>query len=459
MRLARLSPAQPRVLLSSLVAAALTGAPLISHAQPVGEPPYCEAPVVRREMLRSERGNPLYLSPEAMLERDGELLLAGQFSAEFVRQGQGMYDIGEQNHVLAVLRRRDGTVRTFGHFPIDGREPADVRVVALGREGWGVLVLGAVRDSQPRIPRRGALYFAPLTEAGWGAVVTVPLPAGVQPVAPMARHMVQQGDRIIASMNADSGGSVSGILLVERRGGVWRSRFIGSPSVSYTALALDGGTNELAMAVVAVNRATQRDRNSLFLSYPDRKHDSLKLLVSGLEAPVHHPRMHSTSRGLSLAWTAHLPVEGGVSMRAMQLAVESGLPLAPRQLASSPGFVTTIADRFPLAIVVSAHASDSLALALYFLPAPSVGVRLTYRSSFAEVADATRGSGSEIVVALLAASSDGSHLIKELLWIEPRCRSDAGRDSATGATSPDRRTPHVPTLPLAGSSAAVRKRM
>jgi len=462
-----MSPMRPTIpaviraytLVGVLVAAAMLAAPLAGQAQPVPAAQYCEAPIVRREVLRNERGNPIYVSPESFIAQDGELLVAGQFSIEFVRNDKNVYNVSQPNSVLAVVRSSDGTVRTFPRFPMGELLPTALRAVAMGNGSWGVLVHAAKID--PNAPQvvRGTLWFATLTRSGWGAVERVPLPRDVHPLSTMARHMVVVGDRVIAAMTADSGDEVNGVLLVERERGKWRTRFLNTGVASYTALALDGATGELVLGVVRADQTQASDANSLFLMFPDRRNHALRLLVRGGQSPVHHPVMHATSRGISVAWRVHERNEQGRSKTAVQAVVEPRRAQMASRIIAEPAYVTTVSGHEALALVAARNTrADSIYVTLHTLPAPSVGVRLRYSSSFAEVIGAARWSESEIAVGLLAAK-DGNHLVNEILWIGTRCTGAVTSTSATDTASSYRSPHHVQPSHSSSGRAAVRERL
>ncbi len=438
---------------------ALLLAPTVGHAQPVVEGKYCEAPITRREVLRSERGNPLYVAPEAMLERNGELLIAGPFSVEFSRDRNGEPGMSEPNSVLAVIRRVDGKVLTFPRFALPAGDVVAVRAVSLAAGSWGVLVLSEQPENNRTSSEQATLGFATLTHSGWGAVEQVPLPQHVQPQASLARHMVVHGDRVSAAMPADSARRAYGVLLVERERGRWRSRFINTEIAAYTALARDGATGELALAVVRADHTQATDGNSLFLMYPDRADKTLRLLVRGGSSPVHHPVMHSTARGLHIAWRVHQRSAGGATT-ALQATLEPGRDLLVRRLANDPARITAVVGPEALAIVATQNkGADSTLVTLHALPAPSVGVRLTYSSTFAEVLGAARWSESEVAVSLLSAAKDGGRLINEILWIGTRCANAVNGESATDATSSYRSPHHDQTSHSSGGRAAAHKRL
>jgi len=437
---------------------ALLLASAVGDAQPVVDGRYCAASVARRDVLRNERGHLLYMSPDAFIARDGELLVAGQYSAEFVRNDQKVFDVPQPNRVLAVIRQRSGTTRTFPRFAMGDLQPMAVRAVALGAGSWGVLVHAAKPGPGGGPTDRGTLLFATLSLAGWGAVERVPLPHKVYPLSSLAPHVVMQGERVIAAMPADSGELRHGVLLVERTQGQWRSRFLSIGIAAYTAVAIDGASGEVALAVVKANEALKRDGNSLFLMYPERRNDSLRLLVPGGTSPVHHPVMHGTTRGLSLAWRVDERHENGAARTAVQAIVEPGLVIDPTRIIAEPARLTALPGKEALAIVSSpTSGSDSIQITLHTLPAPSVGVRLRYSTNFAGILGAARWSESEIAVGLTAEAKDGGYLITELLWIGTRCGT-AGK-SAADATSSYRSMHHVYPSNFASSPAAVRERL
>lgn len=439
-------------------ALALLGSAGSVSGQPISPERYCEATIVRRSLLRNERGHLTYVSPEAILSRDGDMLFAGQYSVEFDPKPQGHADGMTSNRLLAVIRQASGTVRTFPPFDIGDREISTVRAVSIAPGQWGVLVHAHTLAQKPSLPQLGTLWFAVLTANGWGAVERVPLPAGIQPVASLAKDMVVMGESVIAAAPADSAGNVSGVLIAERVRGVWRSRYVATQRAAYVAIALDGGTGELAIAVAKADVTRNADSNSLFLMYPDRKNDSLRLLVQGGRTPAHHPTMKSSARGLTLAWTA-LSSVAGVPAYAMQAAVEGGQLRRTSRIAARPAAVSTVSDANAMVAVARNFDADSVEVTLHALPAPSEGVRLTYRARFAEVVRATRASESEIAVAILATAIDGDHLIYEILWIRPRCAGSSRAQRMPDATSSHRSMYHVETTHSASNAAGIRKRV
>jgi len=369
-----------------------------------------------------------------------------------------VFDVPKPNRVLAVIRQRNGSTRTFPRFAMGELEPTAVRAVALGAGSWGVLVHAAKPGPDGQPTDRGTLLFATLSLAGWGAVEHVPLPNKVYPSSSLAPHVVMQGERVIAAMPADSGDLRHGVLLVERTRGRWRLRFLGIGITAYTAVAIDGASGEVALAVVKANESLKSDGNSLFLMYPDRTNAALQLLVPGGAAPVHHPVMHGTTRGLSLVWREQKRSQGGAARTAVQAIVEPGLVIAPTRIFAQPARTTAVPGNEALAIVSSQkNGSDSTQITLHTLPAPSVGVRLRYSTNFAGILGAARWSESEIAVGLTAEAKDGGYLITELLWIGTRCGTTV--KSATDATSTYRSVHHVHSSNFASSHAAVRERL
>ncbi len=419
LRLARLLPS-----LAAVIGGLATGRADVGAQSAPLEP--CEATVVRRETLRDSAGNLLYVSPDVIVARDGELLFAGHSTARFHRQANGSFDEGVPNAFAVAVRSANGVVRTF---PVPSALAAatlrDLRAVALPNGRWGVLFLDYPDAGRPETPRPDtALWFGVLGARGWTSVEQVPVPDGVQLLTPVARPLQVAGDRVLAAVPATDASGESGVLLAERAGGRWTARHHAVRGLGYAGLAVDGASRLPTVVAVRPDDRAARSSNEVFLYHPGRATDSLVKVPVDRAAPAHDPIMHATARGLSIAWLADVQANGETQRIPYHSVVRDGMPDTARPIGKPSTRLITMPDGGDRVVAVTSRSSamDTIQVDIQTLPASSRGVRLTHRGTFADVIGATRWNESELVVTLLNATTVGTiTLSSEVFWIKAQC--------------------------------------
>jgi hypothetical protein len=419
-RLARLLPS-----VATVIGGLVSGRADVA-AQPAPPAP-CDATIVRRETLRDSAGNLLYVSPDVVVARDGELLLAGHSTARFHRKPDGSFDDGVANAFAVAVRSASGVVRTVAAPEVLAKATLrDLRAVALPNGRWGVLFLdypeSSVRNAPPPV---ASLWFGVLGASGWESVERVPVPDGVRLLTPVARPMQVAGDRVLAAVPARDASGESGVLLAERVGRRWRARHHAVRGLGYAGIAMSGASRTPTVVAVRPDDVVQGfSTNEVFLYHPARRTDSLVKVPVERTAPAHDPIMHATTRGLSVAWLADVPVGGETRRVPYHSFVRDGVPEMARPLGDEATRLITVPNGGDGVIAVTARSSamDTIQVDIQHLPLSSRGVRLTHAARFAEVIGAARWNESELVVTLLNATMVGTiTLSSEVFWIKAQC--------------------------------------
>jgi hypothetical protein len=399
----------------------------------VDEP--CAATVVRRETLRDSTGALLYVAPDVVLARDGELLLAGHASARFPFDANGLTLDDTSSAFVAVLRSVDGRVRTFAAPPaLADASLRDLRAVALPNRRWGVLFFNEATHPQRAVrATTDSLWFGVLGPTGWEQVEPLPVPPDVRLYLPVAQPMQMRGNTIAAAVPAERTGSGSGVLLLERIGASWRTRFLATVSIAYAGLAFDGGTSALRLLAVHVDpdpTPGSRSSNELFLYNPDRMESSrtrLPVFPALPARPAHHPTMLQVGNGLSIAWLAVDRSDSLSRQVPTHLLVRDGVAQPPIALGEHAARVISVPAGEEQVHVLTAHNShvDSVQVDIRTFPALSRGVRLRHATTFAEVFGAGRWNDSTVVVTLLRGTTlEATSIATEVFWIKAQCSSN-----------------------------------
>jgi hypothetical protein len=398
----------------------------------VDEP--CAATVVRRETLRDSTGALLYVAPDVVLARDGELLLAGHASARFPLGANGLTLDDTSSAFVAVLRSVDGRVRTFAAPPaLTGASLRDLRAVALPNRRWGVLFFNETTHPQRAVrATNDSLWFGILGPTGWEQVEPLPVPADVRLYLPVAQPMQMRGNTIAAAVPAERVGSGSGVLLLERTDATWRTRFLPTFSIAYAGLAFAGDTGALRLLAVHANpdpMPGSRSSNELYLYDPDRMGSSRTRLLVFPTLPAraaHHPTMLSVGNAMSIAWLARDRSDSLARQVPTHLLVRDGVVQPPITLGERADRVLSVPAGPEQVHVLTAHNShvDTVQVDIRTLPALSRGVRLRHATTFAEVFGAGRWNDSTVVVTLLRGTTlEATSIATEVFWIKAQCSS------------------------------------
>lgn len=400
----------------------------------------CEATVIRRETLRDSTGALLYVAPDVVLARDGELLLAGHASARFVIDADGRAIDDTSGAFVAVLRSVDGRVRTFAAPPaLANASLRDLRAVALRNQRWGVLFFNETTHRSRTVrATTDSLWYGVLGPTGWEQVEPLPVPPDVRLYLPVAQPMQVRGNTLAAAvpaerMGGERVGTESGVLLLEHTGTMWRTRFLSTHSIAYAAVAFDGGTGALRLLAVHANpdgAPGSRSTNELFLYNPDRMGNSRTRLPVFPALPAraaHHPTMLQVGNQLSIAWLAHDDSDSLPRQVPTHLMVRDGVAQPPIALGDHSDRVISVPAGPSQVHVLTAHNShvDSVQVDIHTLPERSRGVRLRHAASFAEVMGAGRWNDSTVIVTLLNATvKEATSIATEVFWIKAQCSSN-----------------------------------
>lgn len=405
----------------------------VQFAAAVGEP--CAATVIRRETLRDSTGALLYVAPDVVLARDGELLLAGHASARFPFDANGLAMDDTASAFVAVLRSVDGRVRTFAAPPpLTGASLRDLRAVALPNRRWGVLFFNETTHPQRAVrATTDSLWFGILGPTGWEQVEPLPVPADVRLYLPVAQPMQMRGNTIAAAVPAERVGSGSGVLLLERTDATWRTRFLPTFSIAYAGLAFDGDTGALRLLAVHATpdlKPGSQSSNELFLYDPDRMGSSRTRLPVFPTLPAraaHHPTMLQVGNALSIVWLARDRSDSLSRQVPTHLLVRDGVVQPPITLGEHADRVISVPAGPEQVHVLTAHHShvDTVQVDIRTLPALSRGVRLRHATNFAEVFGAGRWNDSTVVVTLLRGTTlEATSIATEVFWIRAQCSSN-----------------------------------
>jgi len=400
-------------------------------ARPAVDEP-CDAIVIRRETLRDSSGALLYVAPDVVLARDGELLLAGHATARFVADHAGRIVSADPRAFVAAIRAVDGRVRTFAvPTALADATLRDLRAVPLPNKRWGVLFFSQATEVE-RIPRATAdsLWYGVLGPAGWERVDPLPVPGDVRPRLPVARPMQTRGGHVFAAVPAERTNGDAGVLLLEQNGASWRVRFLATHGVAYAGLAVDGETG--ALRVLAVHTDPDpapgtRSSNELYLYDPERMQASrTKLSVfPALPAwPAHDPTIVPVGRALSVAWLAADRSDSLGRRVPTHLMVQNGIAQPPHVLGAQAARLISVPAGHEQVHVITSHTShvDSVQVDIHTLPALSRGVRLRHATTVAEVMGAGRWNDSTVIVTLLNATVvEATSIATEVFWIKAQC--------------------------------------
>jgi hypothetical protein len=396
----------------------------------VDEP--CEATVIRRETLRDSTGALLYVAPDVVLARDGELLLAGHATARFVSDSAGRIISADANAFVAAVRTVDGRVHTFA-APAGLASAAlrDLRAVSLPNRRWGILFFDQATERQ-HVPKAttDSLWYGVLGPAGWEHIEALPVPTDIRPRLPMARPMQARGETIAAAVPAEHVDGSTGVLLLEATGTVWRTRFVPAMGLAYTGVAFDAGTGAMRLLAVHPDPAVapgNRSSNELFLYDPERlavAPTKLSVFPALPARPAHHPTMLAVGRGLSIAWLAADRSDSLGRRVPTHLLVHDGIAQPPQELGYDAARVISVPAANAQAHVITSHNShvDSVQVDIHTVPARSRGVRLRHSTTFAEVLGAGRWNDSTVIVTLLNATlKEATSIATEVFWIKAPC--------------------------------------
>jgi len=414
------------------IAPAVTSRAATAFGPAVEEP--CEATVIRRELLRDSTGARLYVSPDVVLARDGELLLAGHATARFATDVDGRVVDVNPRAFVAALRAVDGRVRTFAvPTPLADAHLRDLRAVPLPNRRWGVLFFNqATHPERTPTATSDSLWYGVLGPGGWERVDALPVPPDVRLRLPVARPMQARGATITAAVPAERTNGESGVLLLELNGSTWRTRFLATTGIAYAGLAFDGGTGALRLLVVHADPEVApggRSSNELYLYNPERMGDSrtrLPVFPALPALPAHHPIMLSVGRGLSIAWLAADRRDSLPRRVPTHLMVRDGVAEPPTVLGDAAVHVISVPAGREQVHVLTSHSThvDSVQVDIRTLPSLSRGVRLRHSTSVAEVFGAGRWNDSTVVVTLLDGTiMEATSIATEVFWIKAQCSS------------------------------------
>lgn len=402
-------------------------------APAVDEP--CEATVIRRETLRDHTGALLYVAPDVVLARDGELLLIGHATARFIANADGHTFTPDSQSFVGVRRALDGRTQIIAlPAALAGASLRDLRAVPLPNQRWGVLFFNQATEVR-RTPKAtsDSLWYGVLGPAGWERVDAITLPADIRLYLPVARPMLARGAHVAAALPAEHRDGRAGVLLLESDRGTWRTRFLPTHGIAYAGLAFDGTKG--ALRVLAVHTDPEpapgtRSFNELYLYDPERLQDSRTRLsvFPALPAwPVHDPTIAQVGQMLSVAWLA--ADRSGAQERRVptHLFVRDGVAQPPHVLGEEAARVISVPAGHEQVHVVTSHSShvDSVQVDIHTLPALSRGVRLRHSTSFADIMGAGRWNDSTVIVTLLSRTiTEATSIATEVFWIKAQCSSN-----------------------------------
>lgn len=426
---------RPRILALAAAVLVLASDGLAQRgALPIGpavEEP-CAATVVRRETLRDSTGALLYVAPDVVLARDGELLLAGHATARFIADAGGRTFTADSQPFVGVLRTADGRSRTIPMPAVlASASLRDLRAVPLPNKRWGVLFFNQATEVR-RTPKATAdsLWFGVFGPAGWERVVAIAVPADIRMYLPVAHPMIARGTEVFAAVPAERQGGSAGVLLLESDGHAWRTRFLPTYSIAYAGLAFHGTTG--ALRVLAVHPDPEpapgtRSSNELYLYDPERMHDSRTRLSVFPALPArsaHDPTMVQVGRSLSVTWLAADRSDSIERRVPTHLMVRDGVAQPPHVLGVEAARVTSVPAGAEQVHVVTSYNShpDSVQVDIRTLPALSRGVRLRHSTNFAEIMGAGRWNDSTVIVTLFSGTiAEATSIATEVFWIKAHC--------------------------------------
>jgi len=400
------------------------------EAPAVDEP--CAATVIRRETLRDSTGALLYVAPDVVLSRDGELLLAGHATARFIANADSHTFTPDSQSFVGVRRTADGRTHPIAMpAALAGASLRDLRAVPLPNRRWGVLFFNQATEVQ-RTPKAtsDSLWYGVLGPAGWERVEAIAVPNDIRLYLPVAHPMLARGEHVLAAVPAERRGGSAGVLLLEFERDAWRTRFLPTHGIAYAGLAFDGSKG--ALRVLAVHTDPEpvpgtRSSNELYLYDPERMQDSrIKLSVfPALPAwPAHDPTILQVGRALSVAWLAADRSEAQGRRVPTHLFVRDGVAEPPHVLGAQAARVISVPAGNEQVHVVTSHTShvDSVQVDIHTLPALSRGVRLRHSASFAEIMGAGRWNDSTVIVTLLSRTiTEATSIATEVFWIKTQC--------------------------------------
>ena len=392
----------------------------------------CEATVVRRETLKDSAGGLLYIAPDAVVARDGELLLAGHNSLRFARGANGEYDIPTPSSFVLVRRDRQGRVHTVAApAELAQSELRDLRVTALPNGRWGVLFF-EVRDTSRIFSPLNRLVFAELGPKGWTSVATLSPPAGYEFGLPVPRAVLHHNGRITVAAvlrHIEEGGDRSGVMLFTRERGTWSSRIVSEQYVSHADLALDERKGLLSLLTIRADVGPGiTSVNEVFVrTLPHPPLRSHRVPFAPV-IPAFEPVLHRLPTGLSAAWITREERGNNVRSIAWHSFVTSSRRDSARRVADDvERFVTVrLSDERVVGVTSTQSTPDTVEVQLHTLPESSRGIRLLHPSIHARIMGAGRWSDSELVVTLANMTTTRTPSIAtEVYWLTAHCSTDS----------------------------------
>ncbi len=395
----------------------------------------CPSAITKREVLHDERGQPIHISPDGLAERDGALLLAGQFSATFGLNADTSVGLTSQDSIVALLRLPNGTVRTFARPPIGEWSVEDVVATPLGANAWGLLITTS-RDTPGSAPlAHGPVWFMRLTSQGASSAQQLVLPPGITANGRAPGDVAVRGSRVVFALTASDSLHNDLVVLLEPKGSRWQSSVIQSDGVGWVAVGFDGANGELAVVIVKPDYTQRVDANSLFLVRPERRANVFERLATGGSRPIHQPSVVSTKSGLAVSWHRRpLRMSTGGLYPSFLSLIEYDAVRPPRSVGEPATKVRVLGDsaHAPHLVLVRGAAGDSSEIDIVAPSSPNTTVRVHVASAGARAMRAVQ-VGSRIVVSQPRVLGGGTHLASELLWISTRCDAPEGGKMKSGA--------------------------
>jgi hypothetical protein len=389
----------------------------------------CAATVVRHETLRDSAGNLLYIAPDAVVAHEGELLLAGHASILFTKGPDGAFSEPVPSAFSVIVRDRQGRVRTYpAPPPMDPTTLRDLRATRLPGGRWGVLFFEEREPARMRSVRN-RVFLAELGPSGWERVDELPAPPEAQFIMPVPRSIAVRGDRVQVAMSVQGDHDTGGVMLYRRDRGRWTSHLQHEPFVTAADIAFaprDGSVGVLSVRSDLEPRTA--NRHEVFLRVLPEAPSRRGLIRATPVAPAYDPLLHHTGSAWSASWIALEQRANGIVHTANHAFVTRDRTPASLVIADDIAWFVTVpmGDGAVLAVTSAQGTADTTIVDLQLLPESPRGVRLRHPSPYARLMAASRWSASEIVVALVRATTTGTFSVNtELLWLEAQCSTDS----------------------------------
>lgn len=393
----------------------------------------CDVPVVRRDTLRDAQGRTYYLSPDAMVLRNGALLIAGHRSVWIRTEPDGRAVDGEQDAVLATVREASGAVRTFARPAAVGDALLRrVRATALSSDRWALLLSELPQGVDNAVNSR--VWIAVLTRAGWESVTPVVPPSSIRVLDGAGVPLNNRGEHLLVALPAIRADDEFGALLVEGVAPQLRTRFVPLPGVAYVTSSFVGGTRAPALFAVYPPRGVARSGTAIHLHLPDAPGTSPRLITAGLQSEVHEPRVQRVPGGYRLVALERSRVNRSAPEAVVAIQVpDVGTPTVEPLSRDAVRLLSAHVDSADLLAAFTSHdsTSKSIDVTLFRRPGPGRGMRVPVSPSHADVLGlAWDGAGDAVIATLHGDLSQAMAPSLALTWITPRCRATSGSEDA-----------------------------